>query len=132
MGLSTSSRNPRTIPLINLGLMGRKRCIIGTTRWSLTIMDCSSTWIPNIQVHSMMSPSCMSLLYTRTNASSFYTQMNTLSTCWVTQVIWGKKCSLCVDLGGANLFLGTTKMQLMLSIKIKQVIKLTRNKGFGD
>jgi hypothetical protein len=132
MVLSSRSRNPKTIPIIDLGLMGWRKCTTWTTQWSLTIMDCSSTWIPNIQAHSMMSPSCMNLLYTRTNVSYLYTQMSTLSICRVTQDIWGKKCSLCTNLGAANLLLGMIRMQLVLSTKIMQVTKLRRNKGYGD
>ncbi len=69
MGLSSRFINPGTILFVDLGLIGIKRCTTWTTRWSLTIMDCSSTWIHDIQYHSTMSTSCVNLNYMKTNAS---------------------------------------------------------------
>lgn len=131
MKLSLIFKNPRTILFINLGPMGEKRCTTSTTRLSLTIMDYSSMQVWDIQGYSMMSPSYVNMLYTKTNISSLYIQMSILNTCWVIHVIQGRKSSLCVNLGGVNLRLGMIKMLLMFSTKCMQITKSRWNGGLG-
>jgi hypothetical protein len=102
MGPSSKSISLGTIQPIVVGLMGGKRCIAWTTQLWWTTMNWSFIWTSNTQGHTMTLVSFTNQTFINHDVGSLSTQMNILSTYWVTLVTWVKTCLWCAALGDVN------------------------------